>query len=98
MSRFFKSAAFPIIIVIVLAFFASKLIGQQDQAEKTTFAQFLTQIEDGGSVKSVALNTKDNSADVTLTNDKKYEIGYPPEYAEILVNKLRAAETADNIQ
>ena len=26
MSRFFKSAAFPILIVIVLAFFASKLI------------------------------------------------------------------------
>ena len=35
MSRFFKSAAFPIIIVIVLAFFASKLIADKDQAEKT---------------------------------------------------------------
>ena len=33
MSRFFKSAAFPILIVIVLAFFASKLISDQDQAE-----------------------------------------------------------------
>ena len=35
MSRFFKSAAFPIIIVVVLAFFAQKLIlerGQQRQA------------------------------------------------------------------
>ena len=27
MSRFFKSAAFPILIVVVLAFFASKLVG-----------------------------------------------------------------------
>ena len=45
MSRFFKSAAFPIIIVIVLAFFASKLISQKDRAEKTDFSQFLTQIE-----------------------------------------------------
>ena len=27
MSRFFKSAAFPILIVVVLAFFAQKLIG-----------------------------------------------------------------------
>ena len=32
MSRFFKSAAFPILIVIVLAFFASKLIANADQA------------------------------------------------------------------
>ena len=30
MSRFFKSAAFPILIVIVLAFFASKLIQNAD--------------------------------------------------------------------
>ena len=29
MSRFFKSAAFPILIVIVLAFFASKLISDR---------------------------------------------------------------------
>ena len=35
MSRFFKSAAFPILIVIVLAFFASKLIATADQAPAT---------------------------------------------------------------
>jgi cell division protease FtsH len=58
MSRFFKSAAFPIIIVIVLAFFASKLISRSDQAEKTTFSQFLTQIDETGGIKSFTLNTK----------------------------------------
>ncbi len=31
MSRFFKSAAFPILIVVVLAFFAQKLISGQGQ-------------------------------------------------------------------
>ena len=35
MSRFFKSAAFPILIVIVLAFFASKLIQNGNQAPAT---------------------------------------------------------------
>ncbi len=97
MSRFFKSAAFPIIIVIVLAFFASKLISRSDQAEKTSFSQFLTQVEQGG-IKSVTLNTKYNAAEVTLPNDKKYEVGYPVDYADVLVNKLRAAEQANNIQ
>jgi cell division protease FtsH len=97
MSRFFKSAAFPIIIVIVLAFFASKLISRSDQAEKTSFSQFLTQVEEGG-IKSVTLNTKYNAAEVTLPNDKKYEVGYPVDYADVLVNKLRAAEQANNIQ
>ncbi len=97
MSRFFKSAAFPIIIVIVLAFFASKLISRSDQAEKTTFSQFLTQVEQGG-IKSVTLKTKYNSAEVTLPNDKKYEVGYPVDYSDVLVNKLRQAEQQNNIQ
>jgi cell division protease FtsH len=98
MSRFFKSAAFPIIIVIVLAFFASKLISGSDRAEKTTFSQFLTQIESPGHVKTATLKTKDNSVEVVTANDKKYEVGYPADYSDVLVNKLRAAEEARNIQ
>ena len=34
MSRFFKSAAFPILIVVVLAFFAQRLISPSDDANK----------------------------------------------------------------
>src|ERR1051325_8244158 len=78
MTRFFKSAAFPIIIVIVLAFFASKLISGNDRAEKTPSSQFPTQIDSKPSqVKSVTLDTKDNSVEVTKTDGKKYEVGYP---------------------
>src|ERR671932_520761 len=47
MSRFFKSAAFPILIVIVLAFFASKLISSKNQAQQQSFAGFLPQIDQG---------------------------------------------------
>jgi cell division protease FtsH len=98
MSRFFKSAAFPIIIVIVLAFFASKLISRSDQAEKTTFSQFLTQIDEPGKIKSVTMDTKDNSIDVLQVDNKKYEVGYPIDYSDVLVNKLRASEAASNIE
>ena len=65
MSRFFKSAAFPILIVIVLAFFASKLIARSDQAPAKSFAGFLEQV-DKGQVQTVTLRTKDNSAEITL--------------------------------
>jgi cell division protease FtsH len=99
MSRFFKSAAFPILIVIVLAFFASKLISNQDQAKPASFSQFLGQLEDGD-VRSVTLRTKDNSMEVTLDQPDKnhYTIGYPPAYAEVLVNQLRSAEAQDNLE
>ena len=98
MSRFFKSAAFPIIIVIVLAFFASRLISNSDRAENKTFNEFLTQIETRGEVKTVTLDTKDNSVEVVLPDDKKYEVGFPDAYGDILVNDLREAVAERNIQ
>ena len=90
MSRFFKSAAFPILIVIVLAFFASKLISRSDEAPATSFSRFLTQLEHGD-VKAVTMRTKDNSIEVRLNKAEKnkYTVGYPVDYAEVLVNKLR---------
>ncbi|MBA2517013.1 MAG: ATP-dependent metallopeptidase FtsH/Yme1/Tma family protein [Solirubrobacterales bacterium] len=99
MSRFFKSAAFPILIVIVLAFFASKLISRSDQAEKTTFSQFLTQVENND-VRAVTLRTKDNTVEVTLdkADKNKYQVGYPTDYGTILVQKLQTAESERKIQ
>ena len=78
MSRFFKSALFPILIVIVLAFFASKLISRSDQAPARSFAGFLEQVENG-QVQTATLKTKDNSIDVRLkgTDKNKYQVGYP---------------------
>ena len=45
MSRFFKSAAFPILIVVVLAFFAQKLIGSSGKTEKQTYGDLLYQLD-----------------------------------------------------
>ena len=98
MSRFFKSAAFPIIIVIVLAFFASRLISNADRAEPVKFGQFLDQLEEPDQIKTVTLDTKDNSVEVVLPDDKKYEVGFPDAYGDVLVNQLRVAEDDGNIQ
>ena len=98
MSRFFKSAAFPILIVIVLAFFASKLIARSDQAPAQKFSGFLTQL-DQGKIETATLRTKDNSIEVTLKGADKgrYEVGYPLDYSDVLVNKLRTAQAEGKI-
>ena len=98
MSRFFKSAAFPILIVIVLAFFASKLIAGSNEAPKQSFATFLDQV-DAGKVQSATLKTKDNSIEVTLRGADKprYEVGYPMDYSDVLVNRLRTARSSGDI-
>ncbi len=85
MSRFFKSAAFPILIVVVLAFFAQKLIGGSSKSPSYTFGQLVTQIQ-SGEVKSMDLDQKQNSVSVTLDNGQKYSVGYPDSYANTLIN------------
>ncbi len=60
MSRFFKSAAFPILIVVVLAFFAQKLIGSSSHSQKQTFGNMLYQLEHS-QVQSMSLHEKDNT-------------------------------------
>jgi cell division protease FtsH len=88
MSRFFKSAAFPILIVVVLAFFAQKLIGTSSHAPKQTFGNLLTELQ-GNEVKGLTIKTKDNTVDVTLLpqfGGQKYSVGYPDQYAPQLIN------------
>ncbi len=75
MSRFFKSAAFPILIVIVLAILATKLIGSGSSGPHYTFGNLLQQL-DNKQVQKLTLNQKSNSAEVTLDNGQKYTVGY----------------------
>ena len=97
MSRFFKSAAFPILIVVVLAFFAQKLISPGTDKPKTGFSQFLAQIDDN-QVKSATLKTKDNTVAVTLQDGQKYEVGYDPDYGNELINKLQAKDVKFDVE
>jgi cell division protease FtsH len=87
-SRFFKSAAFPILIVVVLAFFAQKLISPSDKTDPPAYSQFLQQV-DNGQVKSATLSTKNNRVDVELKNDTKYQTAYPDNTEQNLINQLR---------
>src|ERR687890_744039 len=97
MSRFFKSAAFPILIVVVLAFFAQRLISPGTQEQPPSYGDFIAQLQ-RGEVKTVDMKTKDNTLQVTLDSGQKYETGYPPEAAERLDTRLAAAKQTQRIQ
>ncbi len=87
MSRFFKSAAFPILIVVVLAFFASKLVGSSSKATTYSFGTLVQQVN-SGAVQNIALDQKDNSATVELKDGTKYTTGYPDNYTTTLINDV----------
>jgi cell division protease FtsH len=86
-SRFFKSAAFPILIVVVLAFFAQKLISPGSRTHVPNYSEFVTQVQQGA-VKDVTIQTKDNTIDVDLKSGRKYQTAYPDNTEPGLIRTL----------
>jgi cell division protease FtsH len=102
MSRFFKSAAFPILIVVVLAFFASKLVGTGHGSPTPNFGQTLSYINNH-MVNSLTLDQKDNSMTVVLNRAAgglKYSTGYPNGYVSQIISAVTKNEggSALNVQ
>jgi cell division protease FtsH len=90
MSRFFKSAAFPILIVVVLAFFAQKLIGSSHSTPSLSFGQLVQEVNNN-QVKSITLDQKDNVVSYTLTQavgGAHGQTGYPDSYSQPLINDV----------
>ena len=91
MRRFFKSAAFPILLVVILAFIAQKVISNGGSGESHHYNELINQksgLVVNGEVKEVDVNTKDNTLDVKLKNEESFSTGYPPDGERQLVNLL----------
>jgi cell division protease FtsH len=97
--RFFKSAWFPLLIVVVLAFFAHQLISPGQQEEEPTYTEFLAQIEDDpDSIEQVTIQTKDHTVDVKEAGGDEYSTGYPENTEEALVNTLRRNDVQTEVE
>jgi len=95
--RFFKSAAFPILLVVVLAFVAQRLISPGPSTENPVYSQFLSQV-DNGQISEVTVNTKDNTLGVTEKGGKEYSTGYPNYTEQSLVNELRQNQVKTTVK
>jgi len=101
MSRFFKSAAFPILIVVVIAFFLSKLVVPSTQKGPVhSYKTLTTEDIPQHRVKSAVLKVKDNSVAVTLNTNKeeKYEVGYVDQASPQLITALEKSGSQFNIE
>jgi cell division protease FtsH len=102
MSRFFKSAAFPILIVVVLAFFLSKLVVPSSQKGPEHSYQTLVSTDiPNHRVKSAVLKVKDNSVAVTLNSSfkgEKYEVGFVDQQVPKLEEELKKSGAKFNVE
>ncbi len=80
MNRFFKSAAFPILIIILLAFFVQNLFyGSQTQKE-LSWLEFETAVEQH-KVEDVVVKTRDNAVEGKLQpGGERFSIGVPNDF------------------
>jgi cell division protease FtsH len=96
--RFFKSAAFPILLVVILAFVAQKVISSPDSSKAPSYNELVASKANGGLIASgqiekITINTKDNSLDVTKKgangeSGESFSTGYPPNTEQSLLNLI----------
>jgi cell division protease FtsH len=102
MSRFFKSAAFPILIVVIIAFFAAKLIVPSSQkGPEHSYRTLVTEDIPKQRVKSAVLKVKDNSVAVTLNStykNEKYEVGFVDQQVPKLEEELKKSGAKFNVE
>lgn len=93
LSRFFRSSAFVILVVIVLAFLAQRLFSAGPQDDAPSYDQFLNQVEEQPQViERVTLDTNNTEIEVVQREGGEYTTGYPPSGEQSLVNLLRRQE------
>src|SRR6476659_8040612 len=99
MSRFFKSAAFPILIVVLLAFLAVKLVNPGSTNHRQHSYQTLVGSElPNHEVQSAEFKNKGKALEVKLKNKETYEVGYIEQAAPELIKELRAAGVSYNVE
>ena len=104
MNRFFKSAAFPILLVVVLAFFFTKLASTGTSNSVPHSYQTLVSKEiPNGEVKSVEFKNKGKVLEVKVKNkasghEETYETGYIDQAAPQLIAQLEKAGVKFNVE
>ena len=90
MTRFFRSALFPLIVIVLLVFLASKtLIPQQKGTEKITYSDLITRVQnDPKSIDLVVFTPTKQQIVATLADEKKVKVHYPTPQSQIEFQNL----------
>ena len=85
MSRFFRSALFPLIVIVLLVYLASQTLlpGRSNQAQKITYSELISRVQtDSASFKSVLFDPKSHSIQAELNDGTKFKVNYPSDQSQ----------------
>jgi cell division protease FtsH len=92
-SRFFRSALFPLIVIVLLVYLASQtLLPRSSDAEKVTYSELITTVEQSpDQIEEVLFKPKNREIEATYVTGKKVKVNYPSDQAQIeFQNQLEA--------
>jgi cell division protease FtsH len=94
-NRFFRSALFPLVVIVLLVYLASQtLIPKRGNEEKLTYSQLITAAKNGD-VNDVKFNPNRQSISATLASGKKVKVNYPTPQSQIQFQNIL---TANNVK
>ena len=84
MSRFFRSALFPLIVIVLLVYLASQtLLPRSQEAQKITYSKLIDIVETSPStIEQVLFVPKGRSIEATMRDGTKYKVNYPTDESQ----------------
>jgi cell division protease FtsH len=83
MNRFFRSALFPLIVIVLLVYLASQTLMGQEKREKVTYSQLQTQVKEGSpQIREIVINPRSQEMTVQYEGKNgekgdKTKVAYP---------------------
>ena len=94
-NRFFRSALFPLIVIVLLVYLASQtLIPRKDAQEKVTYSEFIQQAE-SGNVQEATFSPTRNEIKGTFVGGDKYKVNYP---SDLSAHDVEGILREENVQ
>ncbi len=92
MSRFFRSALFPLIVIVLLVYLASQtLLPRSDEAKKMTYSQLINAVEQQpSSVQDLVFNPKGRSIEAKV-DGQKVKVNYPSDESQAQFQRILQA-------
>jgi len=91
-NRFFRSALFPLVVIVLLVYLASQtLIPRRGGEQKVTYSELIQQTKDGN-VSEVLFNPNRNQISATLDSGQKIKVSYPTDQSATAFQDLLEKE------
>ncbi len=92
MNRFFRSALFPLVVIVLLVYLASQtLMPRRDSDQKLTYSQLIDETKKGN-VSEVTFNPNRQGITAVLDSGQKVKVNYPSPQSQVEFQKVLQEE------